>query len=444
MSKSRYLCISCGASSSSWSGRCFSCGEWDTLEEQSDYIAANGKPDKNQIKLETVSLESAKKSVDQRLKTGFKDVDQVLGGGIVAGGVVLLAGTPGVGKSTLLMQLSGGLSKHQRVCYISGEETSKQVASRAERLGVVTPKLLLATTNSADAVAAKILESEFDLVVVDSIQTLNTQSSGGVSGGVSQIVQSAHLLIEAAKRTNTALIIVGHVTKEGSIAGPKLLEHLVDVVLVLDGERATGFKILRADKNRYGSVEEIAIFDMHSQGLKPVLDPSKELLDQRVLEDGSVVYAGMEGNRPLLVEIQALTNRTAFGYPKRSSLGISINRLNMLIAVMEKRTNIDLSSTDVYLSVTGGLQIQDTAADLAICAAIGSSAKSLKPKVDTVLFGEVGLSGEIRRVHADQKRLAEAKKLGFNRVIGPSSKPARDLTNVTNLKSALNEYFKGV
>jgi DNA repair protein RadA/Sms len=380
-----------------------------------------------------------------RLMTGISDVDSVLGGGIVSGSVNLIAGQPGIGKSTLLLQLAYAVAATVPVLYVSGEESAYQIGLRAERLGTMRPELQLATSSSADDIAATIASGLYKLVIVDSIQTISASAISSVAGTVSQITNSTQLITLAAKQTDTAVILVGHVTKEGAIAGPKVLEHVVDVVLQLEGDRYGGFKILRAIKNRFGSTNEAGIFEMVELGLQPVKNPSAALLAERQVSDGSVVLATLEGTRPLLVEVQALVNKTSYGYPKRAASGYDLNRLNLLIAMLERRTKLNLAEQDIYINIVGGMQIREPAADLAICLAIGSAAKGLQLKQNAVVFGEVGLSGEIRHVPYAEKRIAEAKKLGFDGAIGPiqkSGKSPANLYGVKDVRTALNQFLE--
>lgn len=395
-------------------------------------------------KLTATEVGKVKKSQrKQRLATKVKDVDTVLGGGFVAGSVNLIAGQPGIGKSTLLMQLAAQLSGEYRILYVSGEESLEQVSLRATRITPKNQKVMLASSTSSDDIAETILSGEYDAVVVDSVQTISCKAVTSAPGSVSQITNSTYVLTQAAKQSDTTLILVGHVTKEGNIAGPKLLEHLVDVVLNLEGDRYGGFKVLRAVKNRYGSTSEVGIFDMTDKGLEMVDNPSSVLLAERQIADGSIVLAAMEGTRPILVEVQALVNRTSFGYPKRTASGFDLNRLNLLAAVLTRRTKLDLSEYDVYINIVGGIKITEPAADLAVCMAIASAAKGLKLEKDAVVFGEVGLSGEVRHVPNIEKRLKEAAQLGFKLSIGPKSDTKTSaLHSVTSLKEALNTYLK--
>ena len=444
-SVTQFICQQCGAVRSKWSGRCDNCGAWNSFIEQvaesvgSTVVAASkGTPLKPQA-----ITKVAPSQQDGRLRTGIADVDAVLGGGIVPASVILIAGQPGIGKSTLLMQLAQSLAVTQPVLYVSGEESVGQVKVRADRLGVEREQLQLAASTSADDIAATIRQGAYRLVIVDSIQTLVMNELSAAAGSVSQITNSSNLLTHAAKDTGTALVIVGHVTKEGSIAGPKVLEHMVDVVVNLEGDRYGGFKVLRAVKNRYGPTDEVGIFEMQDAGLVPVGNPSAALLAERLTSDGSVVFATMEGNRPLLVEIQALVNKTHFGYPKRTASGFDLNRLTVLVAVLERRTKLNLSESDIYINVVGGIKLQDPAADLAVCMAIASAATQLQLDQTAVVFGEVGLSGEIRSVSHAERRTAEAKKLGFAYAIGPVTAKKQPFVHaVSSLRDALNTYLK--
>ena len=438
-----YVCASCGATHSSWVGRCTTCGEWNTVQEQLNVATAMAGSSGKRLDLKSINEVTKVKSVE-RLKVDIGDVDEVLGGGIVPGSVILIAGQPGIGKSTLLMQVASSIAKKKRVIYISGEESAEQVAMRATRLGAGGEELILTTSTSANDIAATISSDSADLVVVDSIQTLSCSEIASAAGSVSQITNSTQLISAAAKGSGTALLIVGHVTKEGSIAGPKVLEHIVDVVLQLEGDRYGGFKVLRAIKNRFGSTNEASIFDMEEGGLRPVDNPSAALLEERQISDGSVVLATVEGTRPLLVEVQALVNTSSYGYPKRASSGFDLNRLNLLVAVLERRTKLNLSDKDIYINIVGGIKIQDPAADLAVCLAIGSASKGLKLSSDAVVYGEVGLSGEVRHVPYAEKRISEAKKLGFEKVVGPriKGKKLALLHEVKDVRDALNTFLK--
>lgn len=446
----RYVCSNCGAQHSSWAGKCSQCGEWNTLQEEAVLVAPANQRSSGGNKLKPQLVSVSVQQDNTRLQTGFTEVDAVLGGGIVTGSVNLIVGQPGIGKSTLLLQLASLISEQHQVLYISGEESDHQIGMRAQRLGTDTSQnLQLATSTVADDVAATIVSKQFDFVVVDSIQTMSMQTVASAPGSVSQITNSTAAILAAAKQSNTAVMLVGHVTKEGMIAGPKVLEHIVDVVLQLEGDAYGGFKVLRATKNRFGPTSEAAIMEMDERGLRPVDNPSQALLAERQISDGSVVLATIEGTRPLLVEVQALVNKTSYGYPKRAASGIDLNRINLLVAMLERRTKLSLSDQDIYINIVGGIRLQDPAADLAICMAIGSASKGLQLKRNAVVFGEVGLSGEVRHVPFIEKRVAEAKKLGFDCAVGPvmrgSSKPPKSadfLHPVRDVRSALNEFLE--
>jgi DNA repair protein RadA/Sms len=447
-SKSQFVCQNCGASFPKWQGRCDNCGEWNTLVEQA--AASTGKSavaksatSGRVLAPQTMQSISAEDAV-LRMSTGYEDLDLVLGGGILPGGVVLMAGQPGIGKSTLLLQVANEIGKHDSVLYASGEESASQVKLRAERLGANTREQLhFVASTSADDIAATIRSGVYRLVIIDSIQTLSLDEITSAPGTVSQITNSSNVIIRAAKEAGAAVVLVGHVTKEGSIAGPKVLEHLVDVVLQFEGDRYGGFKVARAIKNRFGSTNEAAIFEMYEQGLRVVENPSAALLAERQNADGSVVMATLEGTRPLLVEIQALVNPTNFGYPKRTASGFDLNRLNLLIAVLERRTKLNLSDKDIYINVVGGLKLSDPAADLAICMAIASAAAGRRLDDGLVVFGEVGLGGEIRSVHSLERRVSEAKKLGFTQAIGPKTSPNNPfIKGSSDLRQALIDYLQ--
>ncbi|QQG51331.1 MAG: DNA repair protein RadA [Candidatus Saccharibacteria bacterium] len=446
-SKSLFTCQNCGANYPKWTGKCENCGEWNSLVEQvvsgGKSVVAKSASSGRVLSPQTMQSISTEESV-KRMTTGYEDLDIVLGGGILPGGVLLMAGQPGIGKSTLLLQVAGEVGKAQPVLYASGEESASQVKLRAERLGAnKREQLHFVASTSADDIAATIRSGAYKLVIIDSIQTLTLEEITSAPGTVSQITNSSNVIIRAAKEAGAAVVLVGHVTKEGSIAGPKVLEHLVDVVLQFEGDRYGGFKVVRAVKNRYGSTNEAAIFEMYEQGLRVVENPSAALLAERQNADGSVVMATLEGTRPLLVEIQALVNPTSFGYPKRTASGFDLNRLNLLIAVLERRTKLNLSDKDIYINVVGGLKLNDPAADLAICMAIASAAAGKRLGDELVVFGEVGLGGEIRSVHSGDRRVAEAKKLGFTQAIAPKSAQKNSfIKGVGDLRQALIDYLQ--
>ena len=443
-----FVCQQCGARSPKWTGKCEQCGQWNSLVEQAPApvgksAVARSAGQGTLLQPRPITAASQDEPA-ARLATGIADLDAVLGGGILPGGVLLLAGQPGMGKSTLLLQVAHAVARQQAVLYISGEESAGQVALRATRLGADQHEALsFAASTSADDIAATIRTGQYQLVIVDSIQTLSLAEITSAPGTVSQITNASNVIIQAAKQSGTAVVLVGHVTKEGSIAGPKVLEHLVDVVLQFEGDRYGGFKVVRAIKNRYGSTNEAAIFAMGERGLTVVENPSAALLAERQNADGSVVLATLEGNRPILVEIQALVNPTHFGYPKRTASGFDLNRLNLLIAVLERRTKLQLSDKDIYINVVGGLKLADRAADLAVVMAIASAAAGRRLDDGVVVFGEVGLGGEVRSAQAAERRIAEAQKLGFTKAIAPhSGLKTPFIHDVRDIRSALITYLK--
>lgn len=438
-----FVCQNCGAQHGSWSGRCHVCGEWNTIVQQVQQTTSSGATG-HSLTAHSIGKNTSKGT--GRLKTGIQEADVVLGGGLVPGSLTLVAGQPGIGKSTILLQVADFVAKNEPVLYVSGEESADQINLRARRLKATSSKLQIANSSSADDIAQTILNGKYKLVMVDSIQTMTVDQVGSAAGTVSQITNSTQLLQAAAKQTATAVVVVGHVTKEGSIAGPKVLEHVVDVVLQLEGDRYGGFKLLRGVKNRYGSTNEIGIFEMTDTGMQPVNNPSAVLLSERQITDGSVVLATMEGTRPLLVEVQALVNRTNYGYPKRTASGVDINRVNLLIAVLERRTKLNLTDQDIYVNVVGGIRVQEPAADLAICMAIASASKGMQLKQNVCVFGEVGLSGELRHVPFAEKRVGEARKLGFDGALGPlggkNTKKISGLFGGRALRDALNQFLE--
>ncbi|MDR2063780.1 MAG: DNA repair protein RadA [Candidatus Nomurabacteria bacterium] len=445
--KTRFVCQKCGAFYAKWSGRCENCGEWSSLLEEvveAEAKTAVKKAERSGKPLPTLSLNDiVVKKKGERLATGFGELDTVLGGGILAGSVALLSGQPGIGKSTLLLQIAAEIANSVAVLYVSGEESAEQVKLRAERLfGKGSSMLHFASSTSANDIARTVSEGKYAFVIVDSIQTLSLDEISSAPGTVSQVANSGNILIRAAKKTGAAIMVVGHVTKDGTLAGPKTLEHMVDVVLQFEGDRYGGFKTVRAAKNRFGGTNEVAIFEMAEKGLVEVKNPSEALLSERQNTDGSVIFCHLDGTRPILVEIQALVNTTAFGYPKRTSSGFDLNRLNLLIAVLEKRTKLKLGDKDIFINVVGGLRLNDSAADLAVCMAIASAAAGRKLSEEIVVFGEIGLGGEIRSVTGAEKRIAEAKKMGFGSAIAPKNLKDPFVAKTANLRDALIKYMK--
>jgi DNA repair protein RadA/Sms len=441
--KTIFRCSSCGASFPRWQGKCTTCGQWDTLVEEREVSASRGSFGSS-AKALVSKLSEVGNEHSKRFATGIPDVDQVLGGGIVAGSLILLGGDPGVGKSTLALEVAG-LAKGKTL-YVSGEESLHQLKIRADRLTFLDKPhkgddaiLAIAETN-IESILNAIAEVNPDIVIIDSIQTMYTDAANGVAGSVSQVSAVTQMIMRVAKERHISFIIVGHVTKEGYLAGPKTLEHMVDAVLYLEGERFASFRILRSVKNRFGTTNEVAVFEMSSQGIHPVANPSELFLQERDRESsGNVVTSVIEGSRALLLEIQALTSKSSFGYPKRTAAGYDPNRLQLLTAIISKRVGIDLSTQDIYVNVVGGMKITDPTADLAVALAIISSIKDFTFK-DTVVIGELGLSGEIRTVPGLEKRLSEAQKLGFSKAVIPSAKTSAnikiDLLKVKNLREA--------
>lgn len=437
--KAVFVCTNCGSQSPKWSGRCDQCESWGSLVEE-----ALDKQNTAQTATipETSKLDDiATKDTEARLASGSSEIDRVLGGGIVVGSTALLAGEPGIGKSTLLLQVATRIAAEHKVLYISGEESLQQVSMRAQRLQLQPEQLELVSSTDTDAIAALIDKGDYSLVIVDSIQTLSTGRLNSNPGSVSQITTSAHILQQAAKTQEAAVLMVGHVTKEGSIAGPKILEHLVDTVLHLEGEQFGGFKLLRSVKNRFGPTHEVGVFEMQDKGLVTVDNPSDRFLQERQPGPGSVVCATMEGTRSLLVEVQALVNASPFGYPKRTSVGFDTNRLNVLIAVLDRHAGVALADKDVYVNVVGGLRLQEPAADLAIALAICSAAQHQPIAGQRVCFGEIGLSGEVRSVSHMQSRIKEAQRLQFSGAIGPQSQ-AKFVESVPTMKQAVASAFQ--
>ena len=424
--KSVYICSECGYQSVKWLGKCPGCGSWNTLQEtvteepksvsrRGVSAAAAASASRRPKRISEV-----KADLETRSTTGMKELDRVLGGGIVQGSLVLVGGDPGIGKSTLLLQICQKLGETKKILYVSGEESEGQIKLRAQRLGVTTENLYLMSETDVEEVVGAINDTKPDIVVIDSIQTMNRQDIASASGSVPQVREATNMFMRIAKSMGISMFIVGHVTKDGAIAGPRVLEHMVDCVLYFEGEKQTSFRILRAVKNRFGSTNEIGVFEMRDTGLEEVENPSMALLEGRDENtSGSSVVCTMEGTRGILAEIQALVTPTGFGNPRRMSSGIDLNRVILLIAVLEKRARMNLSSSDVYINVAGGLKIYETAVDLGICAAIAASQTDTALPKDMMFIGEVGLSGELRAVSQLEKRLSEAAKLGFKSAIIP-------------------------
>ncbi|MEQ9487375.1 MAG: DNA repair protein RadA [Alphaproteobacteria bacterium] len=456
--KSTFVCQSCGAVYSRWAGHCDACGEWNSIsEEVSSAPPVGGKAGKasnRSGKADRVNFVplSGQQVRSKRLVSGNAEFDRVVGGGLVEGSATLIGGDPGIGKSTLLLQITASLSKTLRCAYISGEEAIDQVRMRAERLGCSDAAVqLAAATDVRDICAVMEGKDAPQVIVIDSIQTMYLDLLDSAPGTVGQVRASAQELIRLAKRCGIALLLVGHVTKDGSIAGPRVLEHMVDSVLYFEGERGHPFRILRGVKNRFGATDEIGVFDMTDRGLQEVPNPSALFLaDRQDGVAGAAVFAGIEGTRPMLVEIQALVAPSALGTPRRAVVGWDTNRLSMLLAVLESRAGYRIGANDVYLNVAGGLRITEPAADLAVAAALVSSLSGEPVPAETIVFGEVGLSGEVRAVSQTETRLKEAAKLGFSRALIPKRRGAKtgafsgmlvtEFSDLSGLQSLVGSY----
>ncbi len=419
--KVRYLCSSCGHESLKWMGRCPGCGDWNTFLEQYAIPERYKPADRQHLGIGPISLTNAKNELKARFPSGLKEFDRVLGGGIVSGSLILIGGDPGIGKSTLLLQVAHSLCINKRnVLYVSGEESVAQIRFRAERLGAVSSELNVLSENDLEAVTVCIKKMSPSLVIIDSIQTMFSSEFAASPGSITQVRECTGKLLRLSKESGIPLILVGHVTKEGALAGPRVMEHMVDTVLYFEGERYQAYRTLRVAKNRFGSTEEVGIFEMTSRGLLEVADPSKVLLSQSPgRASGTAVVAGLEGSRVLLLEVQSLVADNVFSNPRRLSTGLDVNRINLMVAVMDKKLGLELKDKDIYLNVAGGIKLEEPAADLAICLAIASSLKNIPLKTDTVVFGEVGLTGEIRNVTQVEKRIQEVSRLGFKRCIIP-------------------------
>ncbi|NLP45988.1 MAG: DNA repair protein RadA [Epulopiscium sp.] len=428
--KTLYLCQSCGYESQRWMGRCPDCGEWNTFVEEVK-TKKTSKGVSATLSQKPLALNQIQITEEARISTGMPELDRVLGGGIVQGSLILVGGDPGIGKSTLLLQICQQIGKkNHTVLYVSGEESMHQVKMRADRLCVDTSKLLLLTETNVDIIEKVIHEIKPEIVIIDSIQTVFQPEVSSAPGSVSQVREATSTLMRLAKGLSISILIVGHVTKEGSIAGPRVLEHMVDTVLYFEGERHISFRILRAVKNRFGSTNEIGVFEMSGQGLKEVANPSELMLSGRPIgEAGSIVTCSMEGTRPMLIEIQALVSPTTFGMPRRTATGIDYNRVVLLMAVLEKKIGMQLANYDSYVNLAGGIKIAEPALDLGVIVAIASSYRNQAIDPHVVVFGEVGLTGEIRGVTMAEKRIVEAEKMGFTKCILPEANKKNLMTS---------------
>jgi DNA repair protein RadA/Sms len=448
--KTSFVCQNCGYSSPKWLGKCPDCDHWNSLQEEAAAIAAPSRwmvSDQAPRKPEPI-VEIIRSSED-RFSTGMGELDRVLGGGVVAGSMVLIGGDPGIGKSTLLLQAFQKISQDRPVLYVSGEESPHQIKMRGERLGVDSKNLLILSETSLEEILKTAQSLRPRAIVIDSIQTVYTAQITSAPGSVSQIRESAAQLMIHAKQTNTTTFLVGHVTKDGSIAGPRILEHMVDTVLYFEGDKGHPYRILRAVKNRFGSTNEIGVFEMKSLGLEEVSNPSELFLSERPSNvAGSVVVSSIEGTRPILVELQALISPTNFGLPRRMAIGVDPNRVSLLLAVLEKRAGLQLQGQDVFINVVGGMQIDEPAVDLGIVAAVASGFRErpLDPKI--LVLGEVGLGGEVRAIHQAEARLREAAKMGFKQCLLPDRNRMRldgvdgiDVIGVGHIRQALEILF---
>ncbi|MBI3794819.1 MAG: DNA repair protein RadA [Nitrospinae bacterium] len=428
-SKSVYVCQNCGFRQSKWAGRCPECDGWNSMVEEAvrtetakDRRAFAGDPG------EPVPLGSVSADRGERIPSGMGEMDRVLGGGIVPGSLVLIGGDPGIGKSTLLLQLCGHISTKKPVLYVSGEESAGQIKMRAERLGVKSDTLLLYTETSVEMIIQKIADIKPAVVVIDSIQTMFTEAAGSAPGSVGQLRESAAILMQVSKKTGVPIFLVGHVTKEGAIAGPRVLEHIVDTVLYFEGDRDHFFRILRSVKNRFGSTHEMGVFEMRESGLTEVANPSEIFMSRNLdVPSGSVVTCILSGTRPILVEIQALVTGTSFGNPRRTAVGFDYNRLALLAAILQKRAGLVLDQEDIYVSAAGGVRVEDPGADLALAAAIVGSFQNRAARKSSMFVGEVGLGGELRPVSSLSLRVKEAARMGLKRAYVPKGSPLGDV-----------------
>lgn len=435
--KKLYICTNCDAQFQKWSGRCLECGSWSTLREE---VVDDKKIEKAKLEqvppAEVLDLNKVESQKLKRFKTEINEIDRVLGGGVVPGSLILISGEPGIGKSTLLAQIADSLAKKNKVIYASGEESAAQVKARLLRLKCEIDNIGFVSETNTEKIISAIKNEKPVLAIIDSIQTVYSSESPSDIGSVNQIRACTSGFLELAKKSGISIVLVGHITKDGQIAGPKTLEHMVDTVIHLESDRAHDYRYLRAKKNRFGSINEMGIFEMTGTGFKEILNPSSIFLgDKRDMVTGTVTSCIMEGTRPFMVEIQALVTKTVFGYPQRKSSGFDLNRLQVLAAVLNKRAGLDLMTQDIILNVVGGAKINDTALDLAVCVAITSAFLNRQVGADTVVFGEVGLGGEVRRVVKTKERLTEIAKLGFKQAIIPEMDLSGKKLKLTMVKS---------
>ena len=440
-----FVCSNCGYESSKWLGKCPGCNEWNTFYEEKVITTSGSSKDKVKEKSEVIKLNEVEKKATTRIKTDVEELDRVLGGGFVEGSLTLLGGEPGIGKSTLILQICDKVKIDGKILYVSGEESAEQIKIRADRLGIKNDNLLFLSETDIDNVEVALEKTEAKFAIIDSIQTMYTEEITSTAGSVSQVREITARIMKMCKQKKITTIIIGHVTKDGNIAGPRVLEHMVDTVLYLEGERYFSYRILRGVKNRFGSTNEIGMFEMQNEGLVEITNPSTILISERDGNPaGSVIVISLEGTRPLVLELQALSTPTVFGMPRRNAIGIDYNRLTLLIAVLEKRAGLNLGSQDVYLNIVGGIKVNEPALDLGIILAAASSFKNISIKEDVAVIGEVGLTGEVRRVNMIEKRLKEAEKLGYKTCIIPESNKRvlkenfkLDIIGVTNIRDAM-------
>lgn len=421
--KTVFVCSECGYESPKWMGKCPACNQWNTFyEEKKINSSGNNNSSKRKEISKPVELNKIESKIENKISTGFSELDRVLGGGLVNGSLILLGGEPGIGKSTLILQLCNKIKTDGKILYISGEESGEQIKLRADRLGVKNENLLFLSETNIENIEEIVLSMKPKLVIIDSIQTMYSEEITSAPGSVSQVREITARIMRTCKENGVTTILIGHVTKDGNIAGPRVLEHMVDTVLYIEGERYFSYRMLRGVKNRFGSTNEIGMFEMQNEGLVEITDPSKVLIsDNDDNPSGSVIVATIEGTRPLLVEFQALTTSTVYGLPRRTANGIDYNRLAVLLAVLEKKVGINLGNQDVYINVVSGLKVNEPAIDLGIIASTISSYKNIPIDKRIVVMGEVGLTGEVRSINLIEKRIKEAEKLGFRKCIIPES-----------------------
>lgn len=443
--KTVFVCSGCGYESPKWMGKCPACNEWNSFYEEKIVSNTSHSSSKKKEMTKPISFNQIEGKKEIKVSTGFSELDRVLGGGLVKGSLILLGGEPGIGKSTLILQLCQKIKTDGTVLYVSGEESAEQVKLRADRLGVKNENLLFLSETNIENIEENIINLQPNLVIIDSIQTMFSEEITSAPGSVSQVREITARIMRTCKENAVTTVLIGHVTKDGNIAGPRVLEHMVDTVLYLEGERYFAYRMLRSVKNRFGSTNEIGMFEMQNEGMIEVTDPSKVLIsDREETPSGSVIVASMEGTRPLLVELQALTVPTVYGMPRRTANGIDYNRLAVLIAVLEKKLGMNLGNQDVYFNIVSGLKINEPAIDLGIIAATVSSFKNMPIDPKTVVLGEVGLTGEIRNINLAEKRLREIEKLGFQKCILPENNRKLlketyklDIIGVKNLSEAI-------